>query len=270
MAHGSDGTIDVQPTDGGASTVLTRIGVPVAGLTLGPDAAWVTAGRTVRRLPLDGGVPMVITNQLVRPQAIAAGDGAVLVVDVDPTTPGMLRASRVLRLPAAAPAGAAFTVLGTYQGEVDDVAVDRGDAFWADPLEGSVLAATAQAATPTILASERGLPGAVVVAADQVVWVEKRSESLWAVARTGGTPRRLAQDFAGFAHLVAHGDRVAWVNEAAVEGRFRVLEVPVAGGDVTPVSPAVDTVDALACDGKRLFWLREGAVQAVDAVAPGD
>jgi hypothetical protein len=63
---------------------------------------------------------------------------------------------------------------------------------------------------------------------------------------------------------------VAWVNEAAVEGKFRVLEVPVAGGDVTAVSRAVDAVDALACDGKRLFWLRDGAARSVDAAATGD
>jgi hypothetical protein len=73
------------------------------------------------------------------------------------------------------------------------------------------------------------------------------------------------QDFAGFAHLVAHGNRVAWVNEAAVEGKFRVLEVPIGGGEIVAISPAVDSVDGLAFDGQRLFWLRDGVVQPVDS-----
>jgi hypothetical protein len=265
FAHGSDGTVDVQPAAGGAPTQLARLGVPIAGLALGPDAAWVTAGRTVRRIPLDGGAPVVVTDRLVRPHAIAVGDGTVVVVDADPDAPGTLRASRVVRLSAAAPATSVGpAVLGHYQGEVDNVAVDHGDAFWTDPLEGSVLGATAGALAPSMLATERGLPGAVVVVGDQVIWVEKRSESLWAVARAGGSPRQVAQDFAGFAHLTAHGDRVAWVNEAAVEGQFRVLEVPIGGGQVVAVSPAVDAIDGLASDGKRLFWLRDGVVQAVE------
>jgi len=267
FAHGSDGTVDVQPAAGGAPTLLARIGAPVAGIALGPDAAWVTAGRAVRRIPLDGGAPVVVTDRLVRPHAIAVGDGTVVVVDADPDAKGVLRGSRVLRLSPGADAGSA-AVLGHYQGEVENVAVDRGDAFWTDPLEGSVLGATASALAPSMLASERGLPGAVVVASDQVVWVEKRSESLWAVARAGGAPRQLAQDFAGFAHLVAHGDRIAWVNEAAVDGKFRVLEVPVGAaggsGEIVAISPAVDSIDGLASDGKRLFWLRDGVVQPVD------
>lgn len=272
-AHGGDGAVDVQPGAGGAPTLLAHIGAPIAGLAVGPGAAWVTSGRAVRRIPLDGGAPVVVTDKLVRPHAIAVGDGTIVVVDADPDAQGMLRASRVVRLSAApgAPDGgnAAAAVLGHYQGEVENVAVDHGDAFWTDPLEGSVLGAAAGALAPSMLATERGLPGAVVVVGDLVVWVEKRSESLWAVPRAGGAPRQLLQDFAGFAHLVAHGDKVAWVNEAAVDGKFRVLEAAVTAdggaGEVTALSPAVDSVEDLACDGKRLYWLRDGVVEPVEA-----
>jgi hypothetical protein len=107
-----------------------------------------------------------------------------------------------------------------------------------------------------------------VVVGDTIVWDEKRTEALWAMPRGGGKPRQLLQDFAGFAHLVAHGTRVAWVNEAAVEGQFRVLESDVGqdgGGDeVIPVSPPVDSIDALACDGSRLYWVRDGVASLVD------
>lgn len=267
VASGADGTIELQPA-GGASTVLGHVGLPVAGLAVAGDAVWVSAGRAVRRVPLDGGAPVEVTDRLVHPQAIAADGHSVVVVDTDPTTPGLLRASRVVRLPAGAPprdaALSELTVLGQYQGEVASIVLDQGTAFWADRLEGSILAAPAGAEAPTVLATDRGLPGAVVVVDDQVVWVEQRSESLWAVPRTGGAPRQVVQDFAGFAHVVAHGRRVAWVNESAVDGKFRVLEVPLEGGDVIAVSPAVEAIDGLASDGERLFWLRDGVARPVD------
>jgi hypothetical protein len=268
VARGADGTIEVQPVAGGTPTALAHLGLPVAGLAVTTDAVWVSAGRTVRRVPLDGGAPVVVTDKLVRPRAIAADESSVVVVDVDPTLSGSLHTSRVVRLPATGPreAGASEpTVLGEYQGEVVSVAIDRGTAFWADRLEGAVLSAAAGATTLTTLTTDRGLPGSVIVVGDQVVWVEQRSESLWTVPRTGGTPRQIVQDFAGFAHLTAHGRRVAWVNEAAVDGTFRVLEVPVDGGEVVTVSPDVDAIDGLASDGERLFWLRDGVARPVDA-----
>ena len=269
VARGTDGTIEVQGVDGGAPTALGKVGMPVTGLAVTSDAIWISAGRSVRRMPLDGGAAVVVDDQLVHPQSLAADDRSVVVVDVDPSTQGLLRTSWVVRFSVSAPRDgggpADFVLLGKYQGDVVSVVLDHGTAFWADRLEGTVLAAAAGASAPVPLATDRGLPGSVVVVADQVVWVEQRSESLWAVPRAGGTPRQLVQDFAGFAHLVAHGRRVAWVNEAAVDGKVRVLEVPLEGGEVTPVSPAVDAIDGLASDGERLFWFRDGVVRPVEA-----
>ncbi len=269
VAHGADGTIEVQAVDGGAPTALGKVGMPVTGLAVTADAVWISAGRTVRRMALDGGAPVVVGEAFVHPESVAADDGSVVVVDVDPSTQGLLRTSRVVRFSVNAPrdGGGAVdsVVLGQYQGDVVSVVLDHGTAFWADRLEGTVLAAAAGARAPVPLATDRGLPGSVVVVADQVVWVEQRSESLWAVPRAGGTPRRLVQDFAGFAHLVAHGQHVAWVNEAAVDGKVRVLEVSLEGGEVVAISPAVDAIDGLASDGESLFWLRGGVVQPVDA-----
>jgi len=271
IARGADGTIVVQPVDGGAPTALGKVGMPVSGLAVTADAVWISAGRSVRRMPLDGGAPVVVGDPFVRPQSIAADDASVVVVDVDPSTQGLLRTSRVVRFSVNAPRDgggpADSVVLGKYQGDVVSAVLDHGTAFWADRLEGTVLAAAAGARAPVPLATDRGLPGSVVVVADQVVWVEQRSESLWAVTRAGGTPRQLVQDFAGFAHLVAHGRRVAWVNEAAVDGKVRVLEVPLEGGEVVAISPTVDAIDGLASDGERLFWLRDGVARPVE---PGD
>ncbi len=268
VARGADGTLEVQPIDGGAPTALGKVGMPVSGLAVTADAVWISAGRTVRRMPLDGGAPVVVGEPFAHPESIAADDGSVVVVDVDPSPQGQLRTSRVLRFSVNATRDGGgpgdSVLLGKYQGDVVSAVLDHGTAFWADRLEGTVLAAAASARAPVPLATDRGLPGSVVVVADRVVWVEQRSESLWAVPRAGGTPRQLAQDFAGFAHQVAHGRRVAWVNEAAVDGKVRVLEVSLEGGEVAAISPAVYAIDGLASDGERLFWLRDGVVRPVE------
>jgi hypothetical protein len=272
--HGAEGAIEVEAVgdagrDGGRAAPvphLSPLGVPIAAVALGGDALWVAAGSSVRRIPLDGSAPQIVTDKLTHPQALAADAHSVVVVDLDATTPGLLRASRVLRL-AAHPDGsfAAPAVLGRYPGEVSNVALDDGTAYWADRLEGSLLSSASAAVDPRVLLRDRGLPGQVLVVGDTLVWVEERSDALWAMPKTGGVPRQLAQDFAGFAHLVARRRRVAWVNEAAVDGKYTVLEVPLEGGDTVALTEPVEAIDALASDGERLYMLRDGVVTEVSA-----
>jgi hypothetical protein len=267
VAHGADGTLDARPLTGGAPTEIARMGNPVSALAAGGGDLWIAAGRTARRVPLDGGAPVVVTDQLVRAHSIAGDGDTVFAVDADPTTPGMMKGSRVVRFPAVpAHAGSAeVTVLARYQGDVSNVVLDHGAAFWTDPLEGSVLTVPEHGGAPSALATERGLPGEVVIVGDQVVWVERRSESLWVVPRTGGAARQFAQDFVGFTHLVARGTRVAWTNEAAVDRKFGVFEAPLEGGEIVALSPKVDAIEGLAGDGERLYWLRDGGAGPIEA-----
>lgn len=237
--------------------VFARVPAPAWDMALGGDSLWVTGGGGVTRVPLDGSATSLVASGLARPHAIASDGHWVFVVDVDASAAGALHASRVMRIAAA---GGAPTVVGTYQGEIDDVALDAANAYWADPLDGNIVTVAAAGGESRVLAHERGLPEHVLVDATSVYWVERRSESLWKMPKSGGEPVRLAQDFAGFAHAVVHGASIAWVNEAAVDGGFRVLTVPVAGGEETIASATVDSIDALASDGAHLYWLRGGAV----------
>jgi hypothetical protein len=249
-----------QPSAGPQARSLARVPAPAWDMVLGGDSLWVTGGGGVTRVALDGSATSLVASGLARPRAIASDGRWVFVVDVDAAPAGMLRASRVLRI---ATSGGAPTVLGTYQGEVTNVALDGTNAYWGDRLEGTILAAPESGGEPRALAHDRGLPEQVLVDATSVYWVEKRGESLWKMPKSGGAPVQLAQDFAGFAHAVVHGASIAWVNESAVDGGFRVLSVPVGGGEVRTVSDTVDAVDALASDGAHLYWLRGGAVEEV-------
>jgi hypothetical protein len=203
-----------------------------------------------------------VSDKLVRPHAIASDGTWVFVVDVGGASSGLLRASAVVRVAAA---GGEPVVVGRYEGEVTNVALDADSAYWADRLDGRILAANKASGETRTLAADRGLPGQVVVTSDTIAWVEKRSESLWAMPRAGGPPRQLAQDFAGFARVVVLRDAIAWTGESPVDGVLQVLSVPAGGGQVSNVGPPVDAIDALASDGATLFWLRDGVASAVPA-----
>ncbi|HEX8796185.1 MAG TPA: hypothetical protein VF765_34785 [Polyangiaceae bacterium] len=241
--------------------VLTRVPPPAWDMALGGDSLWITGGGGVTRAPLDGSPTSLVAAGLSHPQAIASDGRWVFAVDVDAAPTGMLHASRVVRI--ATGGGGAPSVVGSYQGEVTNIALDGTSAFWADRLEGTILAAPEAGGEPRALTHDRGLPEQVLVDATSVYWIEKRSESLWKMPKAGGAPVALARDFAGFAHAVVHGESIAWVNESAVDGGFRVLSVPVAGGEERTVSETVDGIDALASDGAHLYWLRGGAVSEV-------
>jgi hypothetical protein len=243
------------------SVVLARVGSPVTGLAVAGGSAWVAAGHGVRRIPLAGGPPSVLTDALDGPLALVADGRTVVVVDVDARTPGLLRASRVVAIDAAT---GALTVLGRTQGEAAGLALDAGVVYWADRLEGTVLSAPASGGPARVLAQDRGLPELPTIAGGTLAWVERRSSTLVAIPKAGGAPRPLAQDFAGFAHLTADGAAFAWVNEAAVEGRFRVLEVPAEGGETESLTDAVDAIDAIASDGTHLYWMRDDRVARIE------
>jgi hypothetical protein len=259
LARGSDTKVAAVAKKGGATRTLAVLDGPAHGMALAGGALWVTTRHAIEKVPIAGGEPQVVAGGLARPRAVASDGTWVFVVDVDPDRKGMTHASAVARLPAA---GGEPTVLGRSDGEITDLAVDDANVYWADRLEGNLVAVPKTGGAPRVLAGDRGLPGSLVVAGDALTWVEKRSESLWTMPKAGGPPRQLAQDFAGFANLVADARGVFWTNEAAVDGAFRVLTVGKTGEE-EPVSAAVDGVDALASDGERVYWERNGVPSLV-------
>jgi hypothetical protein len=248
--------------DAGAERTLAVLDAPARAMALADGGLWIAAGHAVTRVPAAGGPAMVVASGLAGPHAIAADGRWVFVVDVEPGRGGLTHANAVVRFAAS---GGERVVLGRSEGEVANVALDDVDVYWADCLEGRIVSAPKAGGTTRVLATDRGLPGAIAADADALYWVERRSESLWTMAKAGGTPRQLTQDFAGFANLLVDARGVVWTNEAAVDGAFRALILPRAGGDVTAASSAVDAIDALASDGAHLYWLRGGAVTMVEA-----
>jgi hypothetical protein len=158
-------------------------------------------------------------------------------------------------------AGGDATTIASVEGVVTGVALDESSVYWADSLNGAILAAKKTGGAGQALVHDRGLPRDVVVDGDSLVWVEQRSESLWTLPVAGGTPRQLVQDFAGFAHLVASARGVWWVNEAAVDGTVRVFLLAHGASEPTAASPAVEAIDGLASDGSRVYWLRHGVAE---------
>jgi hypothetical protein len=260
VARANDGFVVAIGKKSGTAHTLASLREPAHGMALAGGALWVTTSHAVEKVPVAGGEPQRAASGLARPRAIASDGTWLFVVDVDPDRRGMTHGSAVVRIPAA---GGEPTVLGKSEGEIANVALDDANVYWADRLDGSLVSIPKAGGAPHVLATDRGLPGFVAVQGDAVTWVEQRSESLWTMPKTGGPPRRLVQDFAGFANVVVDPRGVFWTNEAAVEGVFHVLTVGPAG-DAETVSAAVDGVDALASDGERLFWDRNGVIAGVE------
>lgn len=263
LARASDRTVLTYPEDGGAPVVLARLSAPARAMALVGEVLWVASRDQILKLPLagsGGGEPAVLPCHLAGPRALDADARRVFVVDVAPGASGLTRASTIVRVDAAT---GATTVLGRSSGEVTNVAIDADHVYWADRLEGSIVAAPIDGGPLRALATDRGLPGSIAIGGDGLVWVEKRSESLWTMARTGGAPRQLVQDFAGFTDVVVDAHNVYWATEDAVDGFFRVLQVPIGGGQAMPLSPGVASIDALATDGVRLVWEHAGRVETL-------
>jgi len=266
LARASDRAVLAVPKAGGAPRVLARLDEPASALAVGGGALWIGSRHAILKLPLaDGGAPAVVARGLAGPRSVASDGTWTFVVDVDASRGGMLPRSTIVRLPAD---GGPPAVVGRATGDVEDVALGDANVYWADALEGTIVAAPEAGGEPRAIATERGLPGEVVVAGGDLYWVERRSESVWTMPAAGGAPRRMTQDFAGFADLVADARGVSWRTEAAVDGAFRVLTAPRAGGDAVPASVAARGIDALAGDGEHLYWSRDGVVSRV--LAPSD
>jgi len=261
LASASDRTVVALPADGGPPRTLAHLDAPAWAMALAGRTLWLTAREQIVKIPLDRSEPSVLACGIGRPRALAADARWVFVVDVAPSLNGLTRASTIVRVDAAT---GDTKVLGRSGGEVTNVAIDDDAVYWADRLDGSIVAAPKDGGEPRALVTDRGLPGAIAVAGDALVWVEKRSESIWTMPKAGGVPRRLVQDFAGFANVAVDAHGVYWSNEAAVDGAFRVLGVTLAGADeATPLTPAVASIEAVATDGTRLLWEHGGQVESV-------
>lgn len=260
LARASDRTITgISPVDG-SKRVMARLDAPAEAMALAGGALWVAEGHAIEKIPTAGGEPQTVATGLSHPRSIAADGRWLFVVDAASSS-GLTRKNTVVRVPVR---GGERSVVGSSDGEISDVVLGETDAYWADRLEGSIVSVAKTGGDPRILATDRGLPGSLALQGDMLVWVEKRSESLWTMPAAGGVPRRLVQDFAGFASVVVGARGVYWTNEAAVDGSFRVLTVGK-DGDAQAVSGPSDAIDALASDGSRLYWDRDGVVGRVPA-----
>jgi hypothetical protein len=270
LARIGDRTIVSLTKPAGTWHVLARLDGPAWGMALAHDTLWLTTVPTassgarrgaVLKLDRHGGAPLVVADGLAAPRAVASDGRWVFVIDVDASTPGLLPESSILRISTE---GGEPTVIAQCKGEVADIALDETHVYWADRLDGSIVAAPKLGGDLRVLAKDRGLPREIVVDDGALYWVEERSESLWTMPKAGGPPRRISQDFAGFVSLTASARDLWWVNKTAAEGLFHVLRVPKTGGDPILATPGVDAIGAIASDGTRIYWEHDGGVSTVD------
>jgi hypothetical protein len=275
LSRAGDHSIAAIPKTGGAGATLAHVDGPVYGMAFADASLWLTtiapgqpAARSgaVLKLGLAGAPPVVVTDGLVSPRAVAADGKWVFVVDVDAGGSGLLAESAILRFSAREQSsGARLSPVARSKGEVSNITLDERFVYWADRFEGTIVAAPKEGGDPRVLASGRQLPGDVIADGGTLYWVEERSNSLWTLPKGGGAPRQIAQDFAGFAGLTSGAGSLWWTNAVAVEGAYQVLTMPKTGGEpsVAAAAGSASTMGGLASDGSRVYWERDGNVVPV-------
>jgi hypothetical protein len=141
LARASDrALVAVSTRDGvakdGRTHLLAHLEAPARGLAYAAGQLWVTTGHEVEVVPIGGGEPRRVA-ELAKPRALAADERAVYVVDVDPGNSGLTHANAVLRISGD---GKDRQSLGRSDGEISDLVVDDANVYWADQLEGSIVA----------------------------------------------------------------------------------------------------------------------------------
>jgi hypothetical protein len=270
LARARDGAVLAFPADGGAPRTLATLDGPAWNLAIAGGTVFLSTTRAtdaaprgaIVRVALAGGPTHVVSDALAHPRAIASDGRSVFAVDVDASEAGLLRRSTIVRVPAD---GGQPSILARSDGEIDRLALDAANLYWADPLDGAIRTVPKAGGEPRTLAAERGLPEQLVLSGDTLAWVERRSETVFTMPASGGSPRAVAQDFAGFANLVVDRRGAWWTPTSAADGRYRVLSAPLAGGDSQLAGDSAEPVDALASNGVHLYWARNGEVSRADA-----
>lgn len=276
LASAHDHRISRSPVEATDASIAARAEVlrlesreDVAAMATGSGTLCIASGAdgprgrmTVRAGPEPGGPFKIVRPDGPSVLAIACDRDAIFVVSADDGSSGLLQKSSVERLPVA---GGPSTVVGHSDGAVTSLALDETRLYWADSIDEKIIAVPKGGGTSIALAEGRGLPRSIAAYGDALFWVEQRGESVWTMPKSGGAPHLVVQDFAGFSHLTAGPGGVYWVNEGAVSGGFRVLRAPLTGGDATPLSPPVDSIDAVLVVGTNVFWARDGRIASAVA-----
>ena len=146
--------------------------------------------------------------------------------------------------------------------------------YWADALEGSIVAA------PIDTAARRPDPRARARSPHGGSWrtTTRSSGSKSGANRCGPCPRREARHgrwcktSREFGSFVVAGGYIVWVNEEAVANGFRVFRASTGAGastETTSLTESADAAIAIASDGTRVFWMRDGTLAAAAPLIAG-
>jgi hypothetical protein len=148
-----------------------------------------------------------------------------------------------------------LSVLASKQTWPFAVAVDATNAYWGNPMEGTLKSVPLSGGSPTTLASGQEVQ-AIAVDATTVYWTSVAykptpASTVMSVPIGGGTPTTLATGQNDPFAIAVDDESVYWTDFA--EGH--VMKVPKRGGTPTTLASGQEYAQAIAVDATSAYWL---------------
>lgn len=241
--------------ESGATTLLATNQGPVGIAAFGFMVYWVNPGEgTLNSMPISGGIPKVLVNNLASPLGLAIDPVAGTLFWTN-TGDGTIKSFSV--------GDGKLSIIAIDQMDPLNIVADATQVYWTDPGRGTVMScAKTGCSAPTTLWSgttptSLALPWGIAVDARNVYWTDSLNRTVNATPIGGGDTTVLAQGaivFANPAGIAVDGNNVYWVNAG---NNGAVNRMTLSGGN--PQTLVVGgTPYAIGVNATSLYWTTYG------------
>jgi len=227
---------------------------------------WASPGNgTINKLPMSGGTPQILADNLVGPYGVAVDSTSGTVYWTN-TGDGTIR--------SVSGNGGVVTVVAQGQMDPLNIVVDSNNLYWTDPGKGTVMLCSKQNCNPIVLwsgttATDPALPWGIAVDTNNVYWTDSYTWNVYQEPISGGTPITLVNDFNGGhpsinssngqfqnfnpAGISVDAQFVYWL-DSGPEGGGSVNKVAIGGGTPTQLFVGAQGPMAIALSDENIYW----------------
>ncbi len=218
---------------------------------------------SITRLPKDGGVPLVLATEQMRPTGLLLHEGHLYWATSRPVRD---QPSRVVRMPED---GGDIETLAAGDWMVEAIAVEGRDVYWTDFGDGltggAVLRGSTSGAPPVVIASKQKQPDSILVAGQDLYWTNTgnkrpsyfRDGSVMRMRRDVDRKRWvLLKDASMPASIVADEENLYWSTSTPYDAPYDVgglFKRPRAGGKPARVATLSQHGLLLSVDATHVY-----------------
>lgn len=218
---------------------------------------------SIARLPKDGGVPLVLASDQIRPAALALHDGFLYwATGSSHTEPG-----RIVRMPED---GGDIETLATGTTWPQSISVAGRDVYWTDCGDGvcgTVMRGSIDGATPVVLATKQKQPDSIVADGPDLYWTNTGNKhpsyfmdgSVMRMRREDGKKRWIVRkDLSMPSSVVLDEEFVYWTTATMYHAPYEsgaIFRRPRAGGEIKRLASLQQHGAFLAVDATHVYCM---------------